>query len=809
MSTKVKTLIALIFITATITSLEAQDISTQGKEFWLSYMHNGFKEHDASIGHWVKTQVLISAKRDCSGTISNPNTNWQQDFTVQANSITSINVPDLQCYHDGNNYEQIDNKGIRIVADDTISVFSTNIAHVSFDASFVLPTESLGDDYIIQTYDQSHGTSFNDYVNKNLTSAFLIVATEDNTEIDLTPTVETFGHQPAGETFTITLNAGQTYHVRSNRDSNNRDLSGTRITAHDCKKIAVFNGNTLTCIPTSMSNGFDHVYEQAMPVHSWGKSFVVTSSADREYDYVKITSAFDDNVITKNGTRITTLQAGQSHTFKLTSDDGSCFIAATQTCAVYLYHESFNEQAGSRFGDPSMVWIAPIEQRIDEVTFSTFDHELIEIEKHYINIIVKTEDIHSVYFDGQLLPASSFQTVNGNNEYSLASKQINHGAHHLRCDNGFNAHVYGFGDAKGYAYMVGSKALNLSTTLFVNEEEIEPYGTYQTCSSKAIEFLAKVNYQDYDLLWDFGDGQTSTENPASHTYDNAQDYTAHLIISTDQAGCVTAESDTLHFYVSVGHEFNVVKDTTACEPFYLGGVLYDASGHYEIHETTAQGCDSILDLTLTMNYTSILSDIIPTDTCTSHWVIPATEYQVNSYKFSIYENEPRCHWENVQWNLSDNCDWVLVPSDDQKSCEVFVLGSTPDTVWLYADVTHPCCDSLGHSRKYWLLCSFYSIEEQDITTPDFTIVPNPNNGQMALNFENFSGDVNVKVYNMCGYLIDNFQIFNNGTSVRFGSAQQPPINAYNYVMERHTPGIYFFVASAKEGTVTKKVVVTK
>ena len=239
-------------------------------------MHNGFKDH--TNGGWVINQVLISAKRDCSGTISNPLTGWSTDFTVRANNITTLEIPEEQGYHGTNVYETIMQKGIKVEANDTISVYCTNIAHVSFDASFVLPIESLGDEYIIQSYDQSHDGSTNSYVYNNETSAFLIVATEDNTEIEITPTVATLGGRPANETFTITMNAGETYHLRSVRTGTQRDLSGTHILAADCKRIAVFNGNTVTCIPIDMGNGYDHVFEQAMPLRSWGKNFVVTSS---------------------------------------------------------------------------------------------------------------------------------------------------------------------------------------------------------------------------------------------------------------------------------------------------------------------------------------------------------------------------------------------------------------------------------------------------------------------------------------------------------------------------------------------------
>ena len=101
----------------------AQNTSTQGKEFWLSFMHNGFKDHD--LGGWVINQVLISAKRDCSGSISNPLTGWSTDFTVRANNITTVEIPEEQGYHDQYTYETITQKGIKVEASDTISAMTS------------------------------------------------------------------------------------------------------------------------------------------------------------------------------------------------------------------------------------------------------------------------------------------------------------------------------------------------------------------------------------------------------------------------------------------------------------------------------------------------------------------------------------------------------------------------------------------------------------------------------------------------------------------------------------------------------------
>ena len=543
----------------------AQNTSTQGKEFWLSFMHNGYRDH--IYGGWVTNQVLISSKRACSGTVTNPLTGWEQSFIVGANSVITVEIPEEQGYHDGYNYETPSRKAIKVSASDTISVYCTNIAYVSFDASFVLPIESLGDEYIVQCSDQSQ-TGGNDYVYTNETSAFLIVATEDNTDIDITPTCNTLGGHQANQTFTITLNAGQTYHVRSVRSGNERDLSGTHIIASDCKKIAVFNGNTLTCIPTNLDNGYDQVFEQAMPLRSWGKNFVVTGSLNRNRDFVKITSSADNNVIKKNGLPLVTLNAGQSYVFEVNSEEVSCYLQTDYASAVYLFNNSSHDTRS--LGDPSMVWIAPVEQRINEITFTTFNNSSINITNHSVNIIVNASDVGQVYFDNELISPLSFSRVNGNNEYSFARMNISHDIHHISCANGFNAHVYGFGDAKGYAYLVGSNAIDLSTSLTLNDVQVMPYDDFPYCVDQPVTFSAEVNAPEYTLLWSFGDGTTSTENPTTHIYHDRRRYEAFLYVETSSAGCLSGNSDTLTFYVDATQQYVIESSETCSGELYSG-----------------------------------------------------------------------------------------------------------------------------------------------------------------------------------------------------------------------------------------------
>ena len=648
--------ILILAVLFTITSASfAQSASTQGTEFWVSFMTNGHKYHTEAPngGNWILTQVLISGKRDCSVTLTNPQTGWTETHQVQANNITTIDIDENIAYIDGIS-EQVMNKGLRITSTDTVSVFCTNIAHLSFDASYVLPTQSLADDYIIQTYDQSHYSSNLSYQTQNQTSAFLIVATEDNTVIDITPSVATMNGLPAGHEFTITMNMGQAYQLRSRRDGSDRDLSGTRVTARDCKRIAVFNGNTLTAIPNN-GGTYDHVFEQAMPVQSWGKRFVVTKSLEREYDIVKIISASDNNIIYKNGTQIATINTGESYSFNLSGNETSCFIEASGRAAVYMYNVS---RGGNMIGDPSAVWIAPVEQRIDRITFSTFNNENINIDTHHVNIIVNTEDVGNVFLDNQRISSSEFSPVAGNEEFSFARKNIQHGVHHLQCDNGFNAHVYGFGVAKGYAYLVGSKAEDLTVKVELDETLVQPNDTIDHCVFELARFDATVNLLNYDLLWNFGDGITSTQNPVTHEYSGKNIYEVSLIITTDEVGgCVFSTSDTLKFYIDSRQKY-ITEELELCK-----GELYTENG-FNVVVTN----DTILGRTIDnpehplcpdslLLYITALPGYYASYNETLCWTDEPFTY--TGHGFNILVDHPDTYTNQITTPIPDGCDSII------------------------------------------------------------------------------------------------------------------------------------------------------
>ena len=299
-------------------------------------------------------------------------------------------------------------------------------------------------------------------------------------------------------------------------------------------------------------------------------------------------------------------------------------------------------------------------------------------------------------------------------------------------------------------------------------------------------------------------GQTyyNSQDRIEKTYHNAfgdkecdSTFVLHLEISNYETNEFTVpydESCDGYFWDPKGHEY------TTTDTYVPVDNVYTASGTYHRTYKNQMDCDSIVTIHVDFDYTPTPSPIYPVDwdNPAPHWVITASEFQINTYDFHLWDNNPLCEWDTVTWSFDEPLEWVLEPSGDQgKYCKVFVLNHVEDTVWLTAHVFNRCAPEEGIEQRYWLLCSFYGVDEQEENKADFSVIPNPNNGQMMLSFEHFMGKIDVKVYDMKGGMIDHFQTFNDS---------KDSIIPYEL---HHACGMYFFVVTGREGTVTKKVIV--
>ena len=765
--------------------------STQGKEFWFSFMHNGYKENS---GTWVETQVMVSAKRACSGTVSNPRTSWSQPFVVGDESVVVLYIPEEQGYNEDNEGVPSD-FGLLLTATDTVSVYTANCATFSFDATFVLPTESLGSNYFVQSDSQSRTNSM--YGDQE-TGAFLVVATEDNTVIDIVPSVKTLDGHESGTSYTVSLDKGQTYYMRSNNTTTNRDFSGTSINAHDGKRIAVFNGNTLTTIPDSSTNGHDHIFEQALPVETWGQSFVITSSVSRTRDRVKVMAGSDNDTVWCNGQYLATLNTGESYAFWLyTAYSGSgfgggvCYVETSQPSMVYLYNTTcYDSPTGTQEkGDPSMVWIPPVEQKIDEITFCTFNHEFAPIDVHYVNIVVESASVGDVYLDGNLIDENDFEVLPYNERFSYCKKQIYHGIHHLSCMWGLLAHVYGFGQAKGYAYCVGANVLDLTGVLFVDGQLSTSYHDgLHLCAGESAEFELRTSYPVRRVVWDFDGTPTPGDITASHTYNQVGNFVTKACIEGVEPYGNTPVYDTLTIDVVVGASEFADETHILCDvdSFDYYGVAYTESGYYERTGTNIYGCDSVYRLTLDLDFTPNFS--ISGD----HWPVGGSETYISVNEYAIALDDARSSVDTVTWQI-DCENWRLVPHGIGNTCTLYIFSYLEEPVTLRATVVNRCGTE---TRDFAIKTTYFGVDET-IDNEMLTISPNPSDGHLTLHLDHFVGLAEVSIYKNTGQRVDTFVV---DADVR---------KAYDYILPEAGDGLYLLVVRNNGATLVRKFSVVR
>ena len=296
------------------------------------------------------------------------------------------------------------------------------------------------------------------------------------------------------------------------------------------------------------------------------------------------------------------------------------------------------------------------------------------------------------------------------------------------------------------------------------------------------------------------------------TFNESTVYTHHYV---NAYGCDSQA--TLYLTIDDHNEVSfTVTDEENCDSYYWDpqgheilytdheDLEYNMSGTYHRTYKNIYDCDSLVTMNVQFEYTPHPTEIFPMDATNyaPHWVITATEFQINSYDFNLWDNNPNCHWDSVTWNFTKPVDWLLEPfGTNNQCCKMYVLSWVEDTIWLEAHAFNRCAPQEGVTQRYWFLSSFIGIDENDALAGskaiDFDVIPNPNNGKMQLNLEHLTGKVGIKVYDMKGTLIDQFETYNNGSGT------------YDYNMKVKSDGIYFFVATNKEGTIAKKVVIQK
>jgi gliding motility-associated-like protein len=470
--------------------------SNIGTEFWTAYMVHINGATGASASQMI---LYIASDVVTTGTVSITDNSFTAiNFTVAPNVVTLVPIPSA-AYLGNTNGSQ--SKGLHITSKNPIAVYAHIYASSVSGATLLLPVNTMANDYYSLNFTQlSNATP--SY------SSFMVIGTEDNTSVEITPSAALIDGSKANTKFTITLNKGQVYQGLSNTD-----LTGTHIasvsTGSGCKKIAVFSGSNKIYIGSPNSSS-DNLFQQVYPTASWGKNYITVPLKTRNYDVFRIVLSDPATTVTLNGSVIPIASFTNSLYYQFNSQATNVISSDKPIQVIQYAVTQGNGILGTKsiagdIGDPEMIYLNPLEQNIDHVTLYSTNKYLIL--NGFINVVIPTSAVSSFLLDG-VAQTGSFYPVPGNTAYSYAQLPATVNAtHNIAASQGFNAIAYGFGQTESYGYAAGTNVKNLNEYAQFTRPGTSSVAS-SGCTGSGFEPQVILPYVTSSITWDFGNGTT-------------------------------------------------------------------------------------------------------------------------------------------------------------------------------------------------------------------------------------------------------------------------------------------------------------
>lgn len=768
-----------LFLCSPLTS-NAQ-YSSKGTDFWF-----GFPQNQGSV-FIAQPRVYISADLPATGTINIPGNGFTQNFSLSANSSTMIAIP-LPSSPEVTQSQTVTNQGVHIVSDNPVTVYTVSERSATTDGSLVLPTNVLGDYYIASIFLQD-GLPY--------PSEVLVIAAENNTQIEIIPSVVTTLGSPAGVPIPVTLNQGECYKINADGD-----LTGTVVKAapgSECKNFAVYVADQCTRVPDPCYY-CDVIYEQATPVKSWGKNYITSPLFSTNDSYYRVVARDNNTTLNVDGV-IVTLNSGQF--YDTTMANAASIIADKPISVCQLAKGATCQTTGQ--GDPFMIQLSPNEQFIGRIVFDAVITG--NIPSPYINVVTATSNNNNIILDGALQPPGNFTPVASNPAFSYAQIPLTPGNHVLESPGGqFSCTIYGFGNNDSYGMLAGANFLDLSTDIYAiidnDTTAISLLTDTMNCGDSLFVYLTGDTAIS-NIEWNMN-GTLIQGDSASIIFSGAGTY--YFWVAYDDPNNFCSQTrDTLFFQLEVTSPLNSsippdtllcigdsafisVQDTGANYIWSTGettqGIWLSQAGTYTV-EVEYYGCRlydtivvNVLDLSFDIGNDTIICPTMPTvlapnlPTGSYLWNDGSTADTLVIYNPGIYSvtvTSAHCSASDSLEAVSVDIPEVELGNDTTlcvgDSITIVATAGFDSYLWNTSDITESLL--ITQSGQYYVDAQFCGATKSDtinvefIDTDNFT-VPNvftPNgdgvNDTYFINFSNpeFITQFSFEVFNRWGMRI--------------------------------------------------------
>ncbi|KAK2830492.1 hypothetical protein Q5P01_018423 [Channa striata] len=382
--------------------------SPAGREFATSFMQNlGNDGRDTRF--LVEVTALPSSKGSTKVKVTAMGGIYEKD--ISPGKTVSFKLPDSVEMTSSTKSRQT----VLIEASQDITVMSLSYKPYTADTSVVYPVEEWGTEYLIFTPSSSGRDTFKEFSITN--------HKEPNTvEIFLQGSVRfQEKYYRRGSKMTMTLQPFETVQIQS-KDN----LSGTKVVSR--LPVAVSSGHSCAQKYTSCN----HIYEQLLPVHSWGKEFVIAP-----LPYHSIFTSLHDSIFVQASqpTKITMNVNGKVQTYPMFAGQ-TLELYSHWPHAMYLTSDKgiqvlFEFNGGSadilEYFDPFLMTILPTKH------FST--SYTVQGQSNFYNsviVVARNEDVDGIKIDPKPQSANfAWQRLEGTN-FSWAEMYYDTGRNFFR-----------------------------------------------------------------------------------------------------------------------------------------------------------------------------------------------------------------------------------------------------------------------------------------------------------------------------------------------------------------------------------------
>lgn len=525
-----------LFILGMSIGLSAQDKSNRGKEFWLAYGYNYSFFNEPPVNN-QELQLYISTVQAATVTISINNTGFTRTINIPANTVDfSVLIPKSGADDARIKDEGFFNRGIHIVSNVDVAVYAHQYNVQVSGATMLMPVETYGYSYYSVNYSQTSSQSNpGDWF-----SWFFVIASEDNTRLQITPSDSTKNGWLPGQTYTVNLNKGELYNVMgkgvfgTDASRASKDMTGSKVISvpgadGKCHPVGLFSGSG--GIRLCRGDGGEYMGQQMFPSQAWGTRYLtyhMMNTTSGAYfapflNFYRVCVLDPTTVVKRNGVPLTGLIKNFYYEFSSTTGD---YIESDKPILVSQYTPNANQCVTLNtisYGDPEMIYLSPIEQGQKSVLF--YKSRKSTIDYVYASIYLPTIAVGSLRVDGAALPGANIIPHPSNPAYSVAVARLLGPAaqHAITCDSAFTSTLYGIGLFESYGYNAGTLINNLNNysaikNSFNNTTTVDTF----TCVKTPVKLYAKLAFPATFITWKFSaingvtpSADTTVSNPVA------------------------------------------------------------------------------------------------------------------------------------------------------------------------------------------------------------------------------------------------------------------------------------------------------